>query len=213
MVNFQFCPACGIRRAANTRGEPSPTAGSFRKPVTEGGRSLSHVCPIRCLVLRDDSWLMGRYRGAIAPLTIINFGGVMPPFFISKYFQNMNSKFIQKVKAKIQEEKEWVQQELNRVASPDKGDHVIGQYRAAYPNYGDDVSDDNTSSSQEVEEYERNLGLTTQFESRLESLEKALQKIENNTYGICEQCGKEIPEGRLEANPGATTCVACASHA
>jgi len=40
-------------------------------------------------------------------------------------------------------------------------------------------------------------------------VENALQRIEDGTYGLCQQCGKEIPAKRLEALPWAERCVAC----
>lgn len=46
-----------------------------------------------------------------------------------------------------------------------------------------------------------------QAEGRLENIERALQKIEEGSYGICDDTGEEIPKGRLEAMPEATTTV------
>jgi len=40
---------------------------------------------------------------------------------------------------------------------------------------------------------------------------KALQKIKNNTYGICEVCKEEIDIARLDVVPAALTCVKCDS--
>jgi DnaK suppressor protein len=39
----------------------------------------------------------------------------------------------------------------------------------------------------------------------------ALQRIQEGSYGTCADCGRPIPEGRLEARPEATRCVACQS--
>jgi DnaK suppressor protein len=39
----------------------------------------------------------------------------------------------------------------------------------------------------------------------------ALRRIELGTYGTCADCGKGVPEGRLEAKPEAARCVACQS--
>jgi len=47
---------------------------------------------------------------------------------------------------------------------------------------------------------------------RLRSVELALARLEAGTYGVCEVCGTAIPDGRLEARPTATTCVACAAR-
>lgn len=43
----------------------------------------------------------------------------------------------------------------------------------------------------------------------LKKIEKALEKIENGTYGICEICGAEIPIERLEARPVTDLCIEC----
>jgi DnaK suppressor protein len=44
----------------------------------------------------------------------------------------------------------------------------------------------------------------------LEQIEIALERIEEGTYGICEECGCQIPRVRLNAVPYATMCVKCA---
>ena len=45
-----------------------------------------------------------------------------------------------------------------------------------------------------------------------EEIQRALQAMEDGTYGICTVCGEEIPLGRLEAMPKALTCVEHAEH-
>jgi RNA polymerase-binding transcription factor DksA len=40
-------------------------------------------------------------------------------------------------------------------------------------------------------------------------MESAYLKMEKGTYGLCESCGKEIPEPRLELVPEAQYCVEC----
>ena len=37
----------------------------------------------------------------------------------------------------------------------------------------------------------------------------ALDRLEEGTFGICEECGKEIPEKRLMARPVASLCIEC----
>ncbi|NUR90251.1 MAG: conjugal transfer protein TraR [Nonomuraea sp.] len=41
---------------------------------------------------------------------------------------------------------------------------------------------------------------------------EALQRLETGTYGSCVDCGKPVPEGRLEARPEASRCVQCQSR-
>jgi DnaK suppressor protein len=40
-------------------------------------------------------------------------------------------------------------------------------------------------------------------------IEDAMKRKAEGTYGICEDCGREIPKARLEAMPEATRCVDC----
>lgn len=51
----------------------------------------------------------------------------------------------------------------------------------------------------------------TQDANRLQQIDNALERIKQNTYGICIQCGQEIPQGRLEVLPYALMCISCAS--
>jgi len=47
-------------------------------------------------------------------------------------------------------------------------------------------------------------------ESKLiKKVKKALQRIENGTFGICEKCGEEINIERLKARPVTTQCIDC----
>jgi len=47
-------------------------------------------------------------------------------------------------------------------------------------------------------------------ESKLiKKIKKALDRIENNTFGVCEKCGEEISVKRLEARPVTTQCIDC----
>ncbi len=43
----------------------------------------------------------------------------------------------------------------------------------------------------------------------LHQIERALQRLKQCTYGICEGCGCKIPVGRLNALPYTTLCIAC----
>lgn len=45
---------------------------------------------------------------------------------------------------------------------------------------------------------------------KLNDIEEALRRVDQGTYGICENCGTEIGERRLQALPWARLCLACA---
>ncbi len=47
----------------------------------------------------------------------------------------------------------------------------------------------------------------------LADVNRALAKIDEGTYGLCDVCGKPIAPARLEALPAASLCVECAATA
>ena len=56
---------------------------------------------------------------------------------------------------------------------------------------------------------EQRLALRDVAQAQLTQIEKALERIEDGTYGICAGCGKAIALERLEIIPYATLCVRC----
>jgi len=61
-------------------------------------------------------------------------------------------------------------------------------------------------------EQEFTLSLMESEEGTLGLIETALERVEDGTYGQCEECGARIPKKRLNAIPYATMCVKCASE-
>ncbi|HEX5443137.1 MAG TPA: TraR/DksA family transcriptional regulator [Pirellulales bacterium] len=61
-------------------------------------------------------------------------------------------------------------------------------------------------------EQEFTLSLMENEEGTLELIEMALERIEDGTYGECDECGVKIPKARLNALPYAPLCVKCAGQ-
>lgn len=55
---------------------------------------------------------------------------------------------------------------------------------------------------------ERDLSILEQIEGELTDVERALGRLDEGSYGICEACGKAIDDVRLEARPEARLCLA-----
>ena len=66
---------------------------------------------------------------------------------------------------------------------------------------------DSGDMSQSLFDREMDATLEQTIESRLQYVERALQKIEEGTYGICDDTREPIPRGRLEAMPEAIYTV------
>ncbi len=61
-------------------------------------------------------------------------------------------------------------------------------------------------------EQEFTLSLMENDGGTLTQIETALERIEEGTYGQCEECGVKIPKSRLNAIPFATLCIRCAEQ-
>lgn len=116
----------------------------------------------------------------------------------------MDKKFIEKLKEKLEEQKKSIQKELESFASEDP--NLKHNWDTKYPNREDGDKDD---QADEATEYDNMLSLEHSLELRLKGVSLALEKIAEGKYGICENCGKQIEEERLEAAPDARFCMKC----
>jgi len=82
--------------------------------------------------------------------------------------------------------------------------HDLGE---AESDHGDIPMD----SAAEVMERTRAYLMEEQMEETLERIQDALDKLQEGTYGICDNCGEPIGEGRLRVVPYATFCIQCQS--
>jgi DnaK suppressor protein len=64
-------------------------------------------------------------------------------------------------------------------------------------------------SATETLDREIEQSLEENAEHLLASIDAALKRVEDGTYGICERCGRPIGDERLEALPYATKCIEC----
>jgi DnaK suppressor protein len=71
------------------------------------------------------------------------------------------------------------------------------------------AGDDEADTAASAFEREQDLILTQNAQDLLDQTERALDRIDAGTYGVCESCGKAIGKARLLAFPRATLCVEC----
>lgn len=77
------------------------------------------------------------------------------------------------------------------------------------PDFGSET-DHFEEEANEAEEFSTNLGIAKALRERLENINRALAKLENGTYGKCENCqDKEVPIKNLETNPELRFCKNC----
>ncbi|MGW7440970.1 TraR/DksA family transcriptional regulator [Streptomyces sp. NPDC054849] len=74
---------------------------------------------------------------------------------------------------------------------------------------GDGAGDDQADTGTKNITRESELALAANASSMLEQTERALERLEAGTYGLCENCGQPIGKARMQAFPRATLCVDC----
>jgi DnaK suppressor protein len=72
---------------------------------------------------------------------------------------------------------------------------------------GADYDENFADSGQVAAEQGENRALLGQLRDQLVEIERALHKLDEGTYGLCERCSGPIGEARLEAMPAARYCI------
>ncbi len=57
------------------------------------------------------------------------------------------------------------------------------------------------------------LGLVDSLKGQVDDIDRALEQIEAGNYGVCINCGKQIPADRLAIIPASILCVDCKTKA
>ncbi|ULA65725.1 MAG: Putative RNA polymerase-binding protein DksA [Nitrospira sp.] len=93
--------------------------------------------------------------------------------------------------------------ERQRADLLEEAGEVLAQHNTpeALPDVSDQASaEEDQRFSMRIMEREQNL---------LKKVNEALDRMKKQTYGICEQCGEDIPYKRLKARPVTTFCIEC----
>ncbi len=86
-------------------------------------------------------------------------------------------------------------------------DSISTERRAPQRDVGDFYDDAESEKGRQL-----NHLLSERDRSKLAGIDDALEKIEDETYGICDECGCDIPKKRLNVLPFARCCIECQSE-
>ncbi|WP_219974956.1 TraR/DksA family transcriptional regulator [Rubrobacter xylanophilus] len=112
--------------------------------------------------------------------------------------EELDERFIARQRQRLLELREELQ-EMVRGMEEDQASRGEAEGDASEHDPGD------MSHQMFTREMDATVGL--QARRRLEDVERALEKIEEGTYGVCDDTGEPIPRGRLEAMPEAIRTV------
>jgi len=71
------------------------------------------------------------------------------------------------------------------------------------------AGDDQADAGAKTFEREHEMSLVYNARDMVQQTERALERIENKTYGKCEECGNFVGKARLQVFPRATLCMVC----
>jgi DnaK suppressor protein len=86
-------------------------------------------------------------------------------------------------------------------------DSISTERRAPQRDVGDFYDDAESEKGSQL-----NHLLSERDRSKLAGIDDALEKIEDETYGLCDECGCDIPKKRLNVLPFARCCIECQSE-
>lgn len=118
---------------------------------------------------------------------------------------SIDKKTLTELKSILESEQKTLVDELSQIGVQNP---VTGDWSAIPTQTDGDAESDYTDQADYVEDFESRSGRLNELEHRYQDIVTALEKITNNTYGICEKSGEPIEIDRLMANPAAKTCKA-----
>ncbi|HEX6299097.1 MAG TPA: TraR/DksA C4-type zinc finger protein [Acidimicrobiia bacterium] len=113
---------------------------------------------------------------------------------------------LDRFKKRLEEERERLEEQI--------ADYERDLEEARLTESSSDRSPDpgNAEASSMKLEYAKELSIEQNTLDLLSKANRALERVDAGTYGICETCGKAIPIERLEVLPYTTLCVECAAR-
>ncbi len=112
---------------------------------------------------------------------------------------------VEHFKSKLEAEQQKLEGELRTVGRINPTNSADWEPK---PSAMDTSPSDENEMADNIEEFEENSAILKNLEIQLNDVKKALKKIEEGTYGICEISHEPIEIERLEANPAARTSLA-----
>lgn len=119
---------------------------------------------------------------------------------------HIDEAILQELREKLEDEGYSIEQQLSEKGRKDETGNWTGSVED-----GEGQEAERGDTADNLEELGTNVAIVEDLERKERDIVDALDKIDEGTYGICEECGEEIPVERLEVEPTARTCVACAT--
>jgi len=98
----------------------------------------------------------------------------------------------------LRSQKAEIEERLTVMKKPPERGSAIG--------FGKRIGDGTSEAVSRITE----VALANDLEVTVTRIERALEKIEEGSYGTCDNCGRPIAAGRLKVSPASALCIECA---
>ena len=105
---------------------------------------------------------------------------------------------LDRIAGSLRERRSVLSAELDRLVEPPEAGASVA--------FGKRVGDGTTEAVERI----TSTATARSIFASIEAIDSALAKIAAGSYGVCENCGVEIPMDRLQARPESSLCVECA---
>jgi len=110
---------------------------------------------------------------------------------------------LDEARRRLEEDRAALVKQLKELGANERGD-LTGEIE-----YSEAFADAGAATG----ELNETLAIISNLKTELGDVDSALAKLEAGTYGICEDCGKQIDAARLEFRPNSIRCVTCKAAA
>jgi RNA polymerase-binding transcription factor DksA len=179
-------------------GKPFPSKTTLTVDEKSQTVSVSTIsAPVVAPVVEERRLVMPPVK-KVAPLKPIKVAPT--PVVVSENESPWTAAEIKGIKAEISKELDRLRKELAVVEQ---------EMDALIQESGEGAGDDQADAGTKTFEREHEMSLVINARDMVLQTERALERIENKTYGNCEECGSPIGKARLQVFPRATLCMLC----
>ncbi len=102
---------------------------------------------------------------------------------------------LDEVERGLRVERERLEEQISKLTQPPKDGQPIS--------FGKRVGDGTTEAISRFTD----VGVANDLDDKVGRIDRALEKLSEGSYGICDVCGKPIAEGRLKVAPESVLCI------
>ena len=105
---------------------------------------------------------------------------------------------LDQIETDLRAQRAEIQDRLTEMKKPPERGSTIG--------FGKRIGDGTSEAVSRITE----VAVADNLDVTAERIERALEKLDEGTYGTCDNCGKQIAAGRLKVSPASALCIDCA---